>query len=356
MTINNKMNKGKILVTGGTGYIGSHTVVELQHSGFEVVIADNLSNSSASVVDSIAEISGIKPHFEKIDLCNEKSCYLLFEKHNDIKAIIHFAAFKAVAESVVNPLKYYKNNLFSLINLLNIAKHQKIKYFIFSSSCTVYGNPNKLPVNEDMPFNAPLSPYGHTKQICEKILMDEVNVNKYLNVVSLRYFNPIGAHPSSIIGEDSNDEPNNLVPYITKTALGIRPLLKVFGNDYDTHDGTPVRDYIHVCDLAEAHIKAMERLLENKNEKSFEVFNIGTGKGYSVLEVINTFEKITGVKLNYEISNRRSGDIAAIWADSSLANNSLKWSAHRTLEEMLDSAWKWEICRHKNKKCNVNYE
>ncbi len=343
-------SKYKILVTGGTGYIGSHTVVELQQSGFDVVIADNLSNSSAEVVDAIAEITGKKSDFEKVDLSDYNSCVFLFKKYTNIKAVIHFAAYKAVGESVANPLKYYHNNLFSLVNLLKAMKDNNVRQFIFSSSCTVYGNPDSLPVNETMPIKPALSPYGNTKQIAEEILFDNVNADVDLNVISLRYFNPIGAHSSAIIGENCNDEPNNLLPYITQTAMGIRPVLRVFGNDYDTPDGTAVRDYIHVCDLAEAHVKALIRLIDNQNEKKFEVFNIGTGNGFSVLEVINAFEKVSGVKLNYKIVDRRPGDVTAVWADTKLANNVLKWSAVRNLDEMVESAWKWENKLANNKK------
>ncbi|HRS53140.1 MAG TPA: UDP-glucose 4-epimerase GalE [Bacteroidales bacterium] len=335
-------DNSKILVTGGTGYIGSHTVVELQQAGFDVIVADNLSNSSANVIDLITQITGKKPAFEKIDLCDNLACDYLFHKYN-ITAVIHFAAFKAVGESVKEPLKYYKNNLFSLINLLESMKKNNISKIIFSSSCTVYGNPDKLPVNETMPVKPALSPYGNTKQIAEEILYDEVNTQKKFNVISLRYFNPIGAHHTIIIGEDCKDEPNNLIPYITQTAIGKRPFLRVFGNDYDTPDGTPIRDYIHVSDVALAHVSALQRLVNNKNEKNFEIFNLGTGKGYSVLQIIKTFEKISGIKLPYKIVERRPGDVPAVWADTSLANKVLGWKASKDLDEMITSAWKWEL-------------
>ena len=331
----------KILVTGGLGYIGSHTVVELQNSGFEVVIVDNLSNSSIAVLDGIVAITGIKPHFVKMDLREKDSVNNFFEKHQDIKGIIYFAASKAVGESVENPLLYYENNINTLVYVLqNCVKHD-ISNFIFSSSCTVYGEPDSLPISEEAPVKKATSPYGNTKQISEEILQDTCSVSN-LKSVALRYFNPIGAHDSALIGELPLGIPQNLVPFITQTAIGLREQLQVFGDDYPTPDGSCIRDYIHVVDLAKAHVVALQRLLSHKNTSGFEVFNIGTGKGSSVLEVVNTFEKVTGNKLNYKIANRRSGDVIAVYADTLKANNELGWRAQKTLDEALLSAWNWE--------------
>lgn len=341
----------KILVTGGTGYIGSHTVVELQQKGYEVIIIDNLSNSSESVVDSIAQITSIKPIFEKIDLTEGIAISTFFEKYKQLDGVIHFAAYKAVGESVENPLKYYHNNLFSLINLLDCMKKNQINNIVFSSSCTVYGDPDSLPVSELAPIKKALSPYGNTKQICENIITDTVKISD-LQSILLRYFNPIGAHASALIGELPLGVPNNLVPYITQTAIGKRPLLSVFGNDYPTPDGTCIRDYIHVVDLAKAHVIAMDRLIENNNKTNLEIFNLGTGKGYSVLEVINAFEKVSGLKLNYKIVERRAGDVPQIFSDCKLANNELGWKANLGLEEMLDSSWKWENQLYKTRNNN----
>lgn len=332
----------QVLVTGGTGYIGSHTVVELQNEGFEVVIADNLSNSYPGVVDRIAQITGKKPAFEKIDLSEIAETKFLFEKHPEIGAIIHFAASKAVGESVEFPLKYYRNNLNSLINILENMGKAKIPHIVFSSSCTVYGQPDILPVTEDAPVKVANSPYGNTKQISEEILMDTARVIDFLRVISLRYFNPIGAHPSALIGELPIGVPNNLVPFITQTAYGLREKLSVFGDDYNTPDGSAVRDYINVVDLAKAHVVAIKRLFESRNKSNVEVFNLGTGKGNSVLEVIRCFEKATGQKLNYEITSRRPGDVEKVWADTRYANEELGWKAETSLEETLLSAWKWE--------------
>ena len=332
----------KILVTGGTGYIGSHTVVELINNGFEVVIADNLSNSKIDALDGIEKITGIRPDFEQIDLRNKRKTSFLFKKHPDIEAIIHFAAYKAVGESVERPLKYYRNNLLSLINLLELMRQNSIPNMVFSSSCTVYGQPEKLPVTEDAPVQAATSPYGNTKQICEEIIRDAVASTENIKIIALRYFNPIGAHPSALIGELPVGIPNNLVPFITQTAIGIREQLSVFGDDYSTPDGSCIRDYIHVVDLAKAHVTAVRRLLENKNKSKFEMFNLGTGRGVSVLELVNTFEKVTGVKLNYKIVGRRPGDIEQVWADTSFANSELGWKAQSTLEETIQSAWDWE--------------
>ncbi|MEI6455471.1 MAG: UDP-glucose 4-epimerase GalE [bacterium] len=331
----------KILVTGGTGYIGSHTVVELQEKGFEVIIVDNLSNSSVDVVDNIQKITGIKPRFEKFDLTDAERTSVFFRQHNDLKAIIHFAAYKAVGESVEFPLKYYFNNLVSLINILQGMKDSGIGNIVFSSSCTVYGQPEILPAREDSPVQKALSPYGNTKQISEEIITDTC-LTADIRAILLRYFNPIGAHDSALIGELPLGIPNNLLPYITQTAIGQRDYLRVWGDDYDTPDGTAIRDYIHVVDLAKAHVIAVERLLKNGKDKKIEVFNLGTGNGFSVMEVIRSFERSTGVKLPYKIMVRRPGDIVKVWADTEYANRELGWKAERTLDEMTRSAWKWE--------------
>ncbi|MCF6366613.1 MAG: UDP-glucose 4-epimerase GalE [Bacteroidales bacterium] len=329
----------KILVTGGTGYIGSHTSVELLNAGFEVIIIDNLSNSNIEVLDGIKKITGKNPEFHKIDLTDPGKTNTFFNSFKEIDSVIHFAAYKAVGESVSNPLKYYENNISSLLNILkNIRKHS-IKSLVFSSSCTVYGQPEKLPVTEDSPVLKADSPYGNTKQISEEIIFDFVNSVSFFNSICLRYFNPIGAHESAEIGELPIGTPDNLVPYITQTAAGIRKELSIFGNDYDTPDGTAIRDYIHVVDLAKAHVTALNRLLKMKTKKSFEVFNLGTGKGNTVLEVVNTFEKVTGIKLNYKITARRKGDIEKVWADTSLANKELSWKTEKSLADALKSAW-----------------
>ena len=335
--------KERILVTGGTGYIGSHTVVELQNNGYEVVIVDNLSNSRADVVDSIEQISGIRPAFEEVDCLDYEGMDAVFTKYPGIKGIIHFAASKAVGESVEKPLKYYRNNLVSLINILELMPKHNVKGIIFSSSCTVYGQPDILPVTEAAPIKKAESPYGNTKQINEEIIRDTVASGSPIHAVMLRYFNPIGAHPSALIGELPNGVPQNLIPYLTQTAIGIREKLSVFGDDYDTPDGTGVRDYIHVVDLAKAHVIAMNRILEDKQKESVEVFNIGTGRGLSVLELINAFEKSTGVKLNYQIVGRRAGDIVKVWADPTLANTELGWKADTPIEDTLRSAWNWQL-------------
>lgn len=335
------MNK-RVLVTGGTGYIGSHTIVELQQKGFEVVVIDNLSNSYVNVLDEVAVISGIKPAFYKVDICDKTALANFFKEAGKIDAVIHFAALKAVGESVENPLLYYHNNMVGLVNLLVELKHHAINSIVFSSSCTVYGQPDELPVSEMAPQKKPESPYGQTKQMAEQVLLDTVQSGS-LNVIALRYFNPIGAHDSALIGEYPIGLPNNLVPMITQTAIGKREKLLVFGNDYDTKDGSCVRDFIHVVDIAKAHVIAVDRLL-NKNVKSnFEVFNLGTGDGFTVLETIQVFEKVSGKKLNYEIVDRRSGDVEKVYADTTLANNELGWSALRNLENMLETAWKWEL-------------
>ena len=334
--------KKKILVTGGTGYIGSHTTVELIKEGFEVIIIDNLYNSEASVVDRIHKISGVKPVLEIIDVCDQEKLNGFFKKNKDIAAIIHFAAYKAVGESVNKPLAYYKNNLFSLVNLLDAMKLYGVPNLVFSSSCTVYGQPEKLPVTDDAPLQPATSPYGNTKQVGEEIIRDTTFSDKNIKAISLRYFNPIGAHPSALIGELPRGVPENLVPYITQTGYGLRDELKVFGNDYDTPDGYCIRDYLHVVDLAKAHVVAVKRLVEGKNKSNYEVFNLGTGKGVSVLEAIKSFERISGIKLKYRIVGRRAGDIENIWADPSFANNELGWKTISTLDEAMKTAWDWE--------------
>ena len=332
----------RILVTGGTGYIGSHTVVELQNKGFDVLIVDNLSNSSIDVLDNITKITGIRPGFEKFDLSDPGKTDDFLMRHAGIKAVLHFAAAKAVGESVQKPLHYYRNNLVSMMNLLDGMKKYEIGFFVFSSSCTVYCQPDVLPVTENTPRKEAESPYGNTKRVCEDILRDTIYANPEIRGIALRYFNPIGAHPSALIGELPLGIPDNLVPFITQTAAGIREELKVFGNDYDTPDGSAIRDYINVVDLANAHVVAIERLLNNQNKSGYEVFNLGTGKGLSVLEIVKGFEKATGVKLNYKIVGRRAGDIEKIWADTSFANEELGWKAEKSMEETLVSAWEWE--------------
>ncbi|WP_439151618.1 UDP-glucose 4-epimerase GalE [Winogradskyella sp.] len=332
----------KVLVTGGLGYIGSHTVVELQNEGYEVIIIDNLSNSSIEVLDGITAITGIKPQFVKLDLKEKQQVEDFFKRHNDVRGVIHFAANKAVGESVENPLMYYENNVNTLVYVLKEVLSLKQQNFIFSSSCTVYGQTDQLPISENAPVQAAQSPYGNTKQIGEEIIMDTCKVKPDLNSISLRYFNPIGAHPSAKIGELPIGVPQNLVPFITQTAIGIRTQLSVFGGDYPTSDGTCIRDYIHVVDLAKAHVIALKRLLDQKNKTNYEVFNIGTGKGSSVLEVVNSFEKISGKNLNYKIVDRRKGDVIAIYAETKKANEILGWKAELTLDDAIGSAWKWE--------------
>ena len=331
----------KVLVTGGTGYIGSHTVVELQQKGFEVVIADSLVNSYEETVDRIAKITGKRPIFEHLDLTEKHHVTQMFDKHRDIRHVVHFAALKAVGESVQQPLRYYHNNINSLINILEAMQKYEVKNLVFSSSCTVYGQPDLLPVTETSSIQPACSPYGHTKQICEEIIAKTIEISNF-NAVLLRYFNPVGAHPSALIGEFPLGAPNNLMPCITQAAIGKRPELKVFGNDYNTPDGTAIRDYIHVVDLAQSHVAALERFIGGKNTKPLEIYNIGTGNGFSVLEVIRSFEKVSGKKLNYQIVERRSGDIEKIWADTTLANKELQWKAQSGIDEMMLSAWKWE--------------
>jgi UDP-glucose 4-epimerase len=340
--------KKKILVTGGTGYIGSHTSVELIEEGFEPIIIDNLYNSESGIVDRIEKITGFKPHLEVLDLCDYEKLDSFIEKHQDIAAVIHFAAYKAVGESVNKPLDYYRNNLLSLVNVLTVMKRYRIPALVFSSSCTVYGQPEKLPVTEESPLQPATSPYGNTKQIGENIIRDTTISDDNIKAISLRYFNPIGAHPSALIGELPRGIPENLVPYLTQTAFGIREELKVFGNDYDTPDGSCIRDYLHVVDLAKAHVVAIKRLIQNKNKTNYEVFNLGTGNGVSVLEAIASFERVTGIKLNYRIVERRPGDIEKIWADPSYANKELGWRTLSSLDEAMKTAWDWEKFIRKN--------
>ncbi|MDT0676908.1 UDP-glucose 4-epimerase GalE [Autumnicola musiva] len=332
----------KVLVTGGLGFIGSHTVVALHEQGFEVVIIDNLSNSSIDVLEGITKITNKKPEFERMDLRDKTAVSKFFEKHSDIDGVIHFAASKAVGESVEKPLLYYENNLSTLIYLLQELSENPGANFIFSSSCTVYGQADELPITENAPVKKAESPYGNTKQIGEEIISDTCKVNSGFKAISLRYFNPIGAHPSAQIGELPIGTPQNLVPFITQTAIGKRKELSVFGDDYPTQDGTCVRDYIHVMDLAKAHVVALDRLISAKEKSNYEVFNLGTGTGNSVLEVIKTFEEATGKKLPYKIVGRREGDVIAAYADTEKANKVLGWKAELSLFDALQSAWKWE--------------
>ena len=331
----------KVLVTGGLGFIGSHTVVELQNEGFEVVIIDNLSNSSEEVLKGIVAISGKTPLFEKMDLRDKASVQSFFKKHNDVAGVIHFAASKAVGESVENPLLYYENNINALVYILQELQQKTEANFIFSSSCTVYGQAEKMPITEDASVQVAMSPYGNTKQIGEEIITDVVKVTN-VNAILLRYFNPIGAHPSAEIGELPIGVPQNLVPFITQTGIGLRKELSVYGDDYPTPDGTCIRDYIHVVDLAKAHVVALQRLINKKNLAKVETFNLGTGTGSSVLEVIQAFEKVSGQKLPYKIVARREGDITSAYANTDKANTVLGWKAQSTLEQALASAWKWE--------------
>ena len=332
----------KILVTGGLGFIGSHTVVELQNEGYEVIIIDDLSNSTINVLDGITKITGTEPYFEELDLKDKQSVSDVFKKHNDIWGVIHFAASKAVGESVQNPLGYYENNINTLVYVLQEIKKLQRQNFIFSSSCTVYGQADELPITENAPVQPAESPYGNTKQIGEEIVKDTCKVNTDFNSIALRYFNPIGAHPTAEIGELPKGVPQNLVPFITQTAIGLREQLSVFGGDYPTPDGTCIRDYIHVVDLAKAHVIALQRLLNGKNDSNFEVFNLGTGRGSSVLEAITSFEKVSGKALNYKIAARREGDVIAAYADTNKANDVLGWKAELTLDDAMASAWKWE--------------
>ena len=331
----------KILVTGGLGFIGSHTVVELQNKGFDVVIIDNLSNSSESVLKGIVAITGKEPQFEKLDLREKTSVQAFFKKHNDVSSVIHFAASKAVGESVKNPLLYYENNIASLIYLLQELQQKAEAHFIFSSSCTVYGQADIMPIDENAPIKPAMSPYGNTKQIGEEIITDVAKVST-INAILLRYFNPIGSHPSAEIGELPIGVPQNLVPFITQTGIGLRKELMVYGNDYPTVDGTCIRDYIHVVDLAKAHVVALERLLENKNEDKVEIFNLGTGVGSSVLEVIASFEKVSEKPFPYKIVDRREGDVTMAYASTDKANTVLGWKTASSLDQAMESAWKWE--------------
>ena len=336
------MEKSLVLVTGGAGYIGSHTTVELIHAGYEVVIVDNLSNSRMEVLNGIEQITGTKPYFENFDLCEAPLLEAFLTNYPQIRSIVHFAAFKSVEESVKQPLKYYRNNLLSLMNLLDGMSGHQIPNLVFSSSCTVYGQPDQLPVTEKSPVKTARSPYGNTKRISEEIIADTVESDPGIQAISLRYFNPIGAHPSAEIGELPLGIPDNLVPFITQTAWGIRDYLQVFGDDYNTPDGSCIRDYLHVVDLAKAHVAAISRLEKRENKAKHEIFNLGTGKGISVLEMITSFEKVTGLKLPYKITGRRSGDIEQVWADTRLANRTLGWKAEHSIEDALLSAWKWE--------------
>lgn len=335
--------KQTILVTGGTGFIGSHTTVELQQAGYNVVIVDNLSNSKIEVLDGIEKITGVRPAFEQVDLREKDAVEAVFAKYPEIEGVIHFAASKAVGESVEKPLLYYRNNIVSLINILELMPKYNVKGIIFSSSCTVYGQPSEenLPVTEEAPIQKALSPYGNTKQINEEIINDYIHSGAPIKSIILRYFNPIGAHPSAYIGELPNGVPMNLIPFVTQTAIGIRKELKIFGNDYNTPDGTCIRDYIYVVDLAKAHVAAMARVLDKETDP-VEVFNIGTGKGVSTLEVVEGFEKATGVKLNWSFAPRREGDIEKVWGNVDKANNVLGWKAETPLEDVLASAWKWQ--------------
>ncbi len=336
--------KQTILVTGGTGFIGSHTTVELQQAGYNVVIIDNFSNSKMEVLDGIEGITGIRPAFENVDLRDFEATEKVFAKYPDIEGIIHFAASKAVGESVQKPLLYYRNNIVSLVNLLELMPKYNVKGIIFSSSCTVYGQPTpeNLPVTENAPIQAALSPYGNTKQVNEEIIRDFIHSGANIKSVILRYFNPIGAHPSALIGELPNGVPMNLIPFVTQTAIGVRKELKIFGNDYNTPDGTCIRDYIYVVDLAKAHVAAMARVLD-KDTEPVEYFNIGTGTGVSTLEVVESFERATGVKVNWQFAPRREGDIEKVWGNVDKANKVLGWKADTPLEDVLNSAWKWQL-------------
>jgi len=338
----------KILVTGGLGYIGSHVVVDLQNNGFEVIIIDDLSNSSMDVLDGIVHVTGIKPIFEKIDLKEKDLVTDFFRRYTDVDGIIHFAASKVVRASVNDPLKYYENNVISLVNILKELQGSKLPKFVFSSSCTVYGQVDELPITENSPVKEVGSPYGNTKKIGEQIIKDLCSCDDSFSAIALRYFNPIGAHVSAKIGELPIGVPQNLIPCVTQTAIGIRKKLSIFGKDYPTPDGTCVRDYIHVVDLAKAHVAALNRLFEQKKSDNYEVFNIGTGKGSSVLEIVDAFEKVTGININYCFANRRDGDICSAYADTTKANKILGWKAQLSLEDALDSAWKWEKSLKKN--------
>ena len=334
--------KGKILVTGGTGYIGSHTTVELQNAGYEVVIIDNLSNSNKDVLKGIEKISGKCPEFVEGDCTDINTLRTLFETHPGIQGIINFAASKAVGESMQKPLLYYRNNLNTLINLLELMPEFGVKGFVFSSSCTVYGEPDQNPVTEEAPIKKATSPYGNTKQISEEIITDFITAGNPIKSILLRYFNPVGAHPSAEIGELPNGVPQNLIPFLTQTAIGVRKELSVFGNDYNTPDGYCIRDFINVCDLAKAHVKAIERMIENPECEPIETYNLGTGRGLSVMELITAFETATGVKVPYKVVGRRAGDIEKVWGNPSKANAQLGWAADTPIEDTMLSAWKWQ--------------
>ena len=336
--------KHTILVTGGMGFIGSHTAVELIEAGYDVVIVDDLSNSNIKVLDGIRAITGVTPAFEQVDLKDKDATENIFKKYPNIDGIIHFAASKAVGESVEKPLLYYRNNIISLVNLLELMPQYNVKGIIFSSSCTVYGQPlpENLPVTEEAPHQKATSPYGNTKEVNEQIIYDYIHSGASLKSIILRYFNPIGAHPSALIGELPNGVPNNLIPFVTQTAMGIRKELTIFGNDYNTADGTCIRDYIYVVDLAKAHVAAMRRVLDQEDSPAIDYFNIGTGNGNSTLEIVNTFERATGVKVNWKFGPRREGDIEKIWGDCTKANQVLGWKAESPLDDVLASAWKWQ--------------
>ena len=331
----------QVLVTGGSGYIGSHTCVELILAGYEPVVVDNLCNSEISAIKGIEKITGKPVDFNQVDCLDVPVLEKVFSTHK-FEAVIHFAALKAVGESVHIPLDYYRNNLGSLINLLTLMMKYDVPNIVFSSSCTVYGQADKLPVTEQTPRKPALAPYGATKQMCEDILHDSITAYGKVKGIALRYFNPIGAHPSALIGELPRGVPNNLIPFVTQTAAGIRPMLSIFGDDYNTPDGTCIRDYIDVVDLAKAHVVAVNRMVEGRSKSDYEIFNIGTGRGVSTLEIVKTFEKVNNLKLNYKIAGRRAGDIEAVWADTSYANKELGWKAERPLEDTLRSAWKWQ--------------
>ena len=335
------MAKETVLVSGGAGYIGSHTTVALIEAGYDVVIIDNLSNSDIGAVEGVRKITGVDVPFEQVDCCDKEALRAVFKKY-DFNSVIHFAAYKAVGESVEKPLKYYSNNLGSFVNILELMQEEGRSNVLFSSSATVYGEPDELPVTETSPRKPATSPYGNTKQMCEDILRDTVAAGVGVKGIALRYFNPMGAHPSALIGELPRGVPNNLVPFITQTAAGVRECLSIFGDDYPTPDGTCIRDYIDVVDLAAAHVAAIGRLVEGRNKKDYEVFNVGTGRGVSVMELVEAFERVNGLKLNYRIAGRRAGDAVSVWADTALANEELGWKAVRSLDETLAAAWAWE--------------
>ncbi|MBQ5669094.1 MAG: UDP-glucose 4-epimerase GalE [Tidjanibacter sp.] len=335
------MAKETVLVSGGAGYIGSHTTVALIEAGYDVVIIDNLSNSDIGAVEGVRKITGVDVPFEQVDCCDKEALRAVFKKYA-FNSVIHFAAYKAVGESVEKPLKYYSNNLGSFVNILELMQEEGRSNVLFSSSATVYGEPDELPVTETSPRKPATSPYGNTKQMCEDILRDTVAAGVGVKGIALRYFNPMGAHPSALIGELPRGVPNNLVPFITQTAAGVRECLSIFGDDYPTPDGTCIRDYIDVVDLAAAHVAAIGRLVEGRNKKDYEVFNVGTGRGVSVMELVEAFERVNGLKLNYRIAGRRAGDAVSVWADTALANEELGWKAVRSLDETLAAAWAWE--------------